>query len=185
MKKIFSLFILLYSCHAFAQKGQAQPGLPGLARIAYVNLDSLEDRYTYLAEKRKQFGTRQDKMEDQLKADYSDLQKEADAVQKKVDAGTLTQAEAETSEKHLTEMQKTLEEKKQSFTEQLSKDQEEVNTAAKTRLDNFLAEYNKTHHYDCILSYSNSGSSILFISKELDITADVINGMNKLAEKGK
>lgn len=185
MKKIFTLFILSYSSHAFAQSGKGQPALPALARIAYVNIDSLEDKYTYLREKRIQFSAQQEKMESQLKADYSQLEKESEDVQKQADANTLTQTDYEAAEKRLTGMQKAMEDKKQAFTDQLTKDQDEVNADVKGRLDRFLAGYNKTHHYDCILSYSNTGSSILFISKELDITNDVIAGMNKLAEKGK
>jgi outer membrane protein len=184
MKKIFTLFILLYCAHAFAQR-KGQTALPALARIAYVNIDSLEDQYTYLREKREQFSAQQEKMEGQLKSDYEQMQNEANAVEARAHADSLTQTDYEAAEKRLAGMQKAMEDKKQAFTDQLTKDQDEVNADVKGRLDRFLAEYNKTHHYDCILSYSNTGSSILFISKELDITNDVIAGMNKLAEKGK
>ena len=80
------------------------------------------------------------------------------------------------------QMQQSLETRKQSLTDQLVKEQEEFNKDLKMRLDAFLEEYNKTKGYDYILSYTASGSAILYANKQFDITKDVVDGMNARAK---
>ena len=103
-------------------------------------------------------------------------------MQKKAQSNSLTQAEYEAANKKLMQMQQTLESRKQSLTEQLVKEQEEFNGDLKKRLNAYLAEYNKTHKYDFILSYSGSGSAILYAGKAHNITDDVVKGLNEAAK---
>ncbi len=157
------------------------PGAPSPNKIAYVNIDTLEAKYELLKTKREDFKKRQEAMESELQRSYQQMQSDAEQVQKKAEANTLTQSEYESAQKRLYQMQKSLESRKQSLTEQLMKEQEDFNKDLKTRLDAFLDEYNKTRHYDYILSYSYAGSSLLYVNKELDITKDVVDGMNASA----
>ncbi len=50
-------------------------------------------------------------------------------------------------------------------------------------LNNFLNEYNKDGRYKMILS--KSGDNILYADKALDITNDVVAGLNKRYKKSK
>jgi outer membrane protein len=152
-------------------------------KIAYVNIDSLEANYELLKTKREQFKSRQTQMEGELEHSYQLLQNDAANLQKKFEAGQLSQTEGEAAQKRLMQMRQSLETRKQALTEQLMKEQETFNKDLKTRLDAFLEEYNKTRNYDYILSYSSSGSSsILYVNKALDVTKDVVNGMNASAK---
>ena len=158
------------------------PAAGGNNKIAYVNLDTLEANYELLKSKRDDFKHRQEQMESELQRSYQQMQSDADEVQKKAQANNLTQSEYETAQKRLMQMQQSLETRKQSLTDQLVKEQDDFNKDLKTRLDAFLEEYNKTRHYDYILSYSAAGSSILYVNKQLDITKDVVDGMNANAK---
>ena len=151
---------------------------PATGKIAYVNVDSLEANYELLKTKREEFKARQEQMETELQGSYQQMQSDAAEVQKKAQANALSQDEMDAAQKRLMQMQKTLETRKQSLTDQLVKEQDDFNRDLKSRLDAFLAEYNKTHHYDYILSYSAGGSSILYANKQFDITKDVVDGMN-------
>src|ERR1700722_9645672 len=117
-------------------------------------------------------------MENELQTSYSEMQNDANEVQKKAQANTLTQSEYEAAQKRLMQMQKSLESRKQSLTDQLMKEQEDFNKDLKTRLDAFIEEYNKDKHYDFIFTYTNAGSGLLYVNKALDITKDVVDGMN-------
>ena len=155
------------------------PSAAGSAnKLAYVNVDSLEAKYELLKTKRGEFKARQQQMESELQRSYQQMQNDANEVQKKAQANNLTQTEYEAAQKRLMQMQQSLETRKQSLTEQLVKEQDEFNKDLKTRLDAFLADYNKTKHYDFILSYTGAGSSVLYANTQLDITNDVVNGMN-------
>lgn len=146
--------------------------------IAYVDIDTLEANYELLKTKREDFRKRQGQMESELQRSYGQMQNDANEIQKKAQANTLTQAEYESAQKRLMQMQQTLESRKESLTQQLMKEQEEFNTDLKTRLDAFLSEYNKVHQYDFIMSYSGAGSAILYANKAHNITKDVVDGMN-------
>ncbi len=150
--------------------------------LAYVNIDSLEANYVLLKSNREKLQKRQEQMENELQRSYGQMQSDANEVQKKAQANALTQTEYEAAQKRLMQMQQTLESRKQSLTEQLMKEQEEFNLDLKRRLDAFLAEYNKSHNYDYIMSYSSAGSAILFAKDAHDITTDVVEGLNALAK---
>lgn len=152
-------------------------------KIAYVNIDSLELHYELLKSKREDFKRRQSQMESELQRSAQQLQSDIEQVQKKAQANTLTQSEYETAQKRIGQMQQSLENRKQAMTEQLMKEQDDFNKDLKSRLDSMLEEYNKSKHYDFILSYSNSGSALLYANKALDITKEVIDGMNATTKK--
>ena len=167
---------------AVATTATTTPG--GGAKIAYVNIDTLEDKYELLKTKRTDFRSRQGQMEGELQRSYQQMQADAAEVQKKAQANTLTQSEYESAQKRLMQMQQSLETRKQTLTEQLMAEQEKFNKELKESLDAFLEEYNKTRGYDYILSYSAAGSSILYVNKQMDITKDVVDGMNAAAKNG-
>ncbi len=150
----------------------------GSGKLAYVNIDTLEAKYELLKTKREEFKKRQGEMENELQLSYSEMQNDANEVQKKAQANTLTQSEYEAAQKRLMQMQKSLETRKQSLTDQLMKEQDDFNKDLKTRLDAFIENYNKDKHYDFIFTYTSSGSSLLYVNKALDITKDVVDGMN-------
>ena len=74
-------------------------------KIAYVDIDSLEEHYDLLKSKREDFRKRQDAMENELQRSYQQMQNDAAEVQKKAQANTLTQTEYEAAQKRLMQMQ--------------------------------------------------------------------------------
>lgn len=161
------------------------PTVPsGGMKIAYVDIDSLEAHYELLKTKRQEFKTRQDQMEGELQKSYQQMQSDAEEVQKKAQANSLTQDEYQASQKRLMQMQQSLESRKQALTEQLMKDQDDFNNALKARLDSFLTQYNKDKNYDYILSYTGTASAILHANPKWNITDDVIKGMNAISGTG-
>ncbi len=159
---------------------------PVTGKFAYVNIDSFEAKYDVLKAKQEEFKKRQAEMDDELQHSYGEMQSDANEVQKKVQAGTLTEAEYNGAQKRLMQMQKTLETRRQSLTDELLKAKDDFNKDLKLRLDAFLDNYNKDKHFDFIFTYSNSGGSpLLYANRSLDITKDVVDGMNDAAKNDK
>lgn len=154
------------------------PATTPTGKIAYVNLDTLGDRYEYFKTKKADFEKRQAAMEAEVERLGQTLQSEYAAFQKKAQAGTLTQAEGEAAQKKLAGMQQNVESRRQTLGAQLMKEQDEFNKELQDRLDNYLVKYNASKGYDFILSYVKGGN-ILLANKTLDITEDVIKGMNE------
>lgn len=158
-----------------------KPGA-GSGRIAYVNIDTLEAHYEYLKNKKDDFNKRQASIEAELQNSAQKMQNDYIALQQKQQQGTLTQAEGEAGQKRLMQMQQSLETRRQAVTEQLLKERDNFNLEIQKNLDSFLTEYNKDKGYDYILSYSK-GNVIMYADKRLDITEDVIKGMNEMHGK--
>ena len=154
-------------------------GAAGTGRIVYVNIDTLNDNYTIVKEKQADFKKRGEAIQSEMESAARKFQKDyADFMQKAQSGGYTTQAEGEAAQKRLSQMQETFEKRKESLTNQLLEEQMEFNKEVMKRLDAFLAEYNADNRYDYILSYKE-GDPIMYKNKALDITWDVIDGMNK------
>jgi len=181
--------LILFGLHFSGKKGNSgststttAPLVNGTGRIAYVNIDTLESQYEYLKNKKEQFKKRQADVDAELQRSAQQLQSDAAAFQKKVQEGKIaSQAEGEAGQRRLMQMQQSLETRKEVLTQQLLKEQDDFNKDLQKRLDAFLANYNKDKHFDYILSYAQGGS-ILYTNKELDITSEVVKGMNEEAK---
>ncbi len=158
----------------------AQPGTASTAesRIAYVDIDSLETHYVYFKDKKADFARRQEAMESELQRSAAQLQSEVAAYQKKgQNGGFASQTEVEAAGRRLQQMEQSLATRREALANTLLKDQDAFNKEIQKRLDDFLEGYVKDKPYDYVLSYSKNGS-ILYANKALDITQDVIEGMN-------
>jgi outer membrane protein len=156
---------------------QTAPATAPTGKIAYVDMDTLEAKYDYLKAKKSELEKKTAALDAEVGKMAQNLQNEYAAFQKKAQAGTLTQAEGEAGQKRLGEMQQNIETRRQTLGAQLMKEQEAFTKDLQSKLDAYLLKYNADKGYDYILSYAKGGS-ILFANKALDITADVIKGMN-------
>jgi len=166
---------------ATGNSAQSAPA-PVTGKLAYVNIDSFESKYEVLKAKQEEFKKRQDDMDNELQLSYKQMQDFAAKVQGKVQSNAITQSEYQEAEARLMQQQKSLEARRQSLTDELLKAKDEFNKDLKARLDAFLVTYNKDKNFDFIFTYSSSGGSpLLYANRSLDITKDVVDGMNAAA----
>ncbi|MEZ5046448.1 MAG: OmpH family outer membrane protein [Chitinophagaceae bacterium] len=153
------------------------------SRIAYVDIDTLEANYDYFKRKKDEFEKRQKNIDAELERSANALQNEYMSLQKRAQEGKLTQSEGETAQERLLKKQQELEIKRQNLASKFLKDQENFNKEIHDNLHDYIKKYNQENGYDYILSYSKDGS-ILYANSALDITQQVIQGMNE-AKKNK
>lgn len=147
-------------------------------KVAYVDIDTLEANYDYFKRKKTEFEARQKNIDADLEAMANSLQKEYVALQNKAQKGEISsQAELENAQQALIQKQQDLEMKRQNLGSKYMKDQEAFNKEIHDNLHKYIEIYNEEKGYDYILSYSKDGS-ILFANKDLDVTQDIIKGMN-------
>ncbi|HRO41523.1 MAG TPA: OmpH family outer membrane protein [Flavipsychrobacter sp.] len=182
--------LVLFLLHFSGNKGNAtSPNTSSLKadagsfRVAYVDIDTFEANYDFLKSKREEFNKRQTGMQSELERSAQQFQSRVADFQRKVQSNSITQAEGEATQKQLAQMQQSLQLREQALTEQLLKEKDAFNQKLHDDLNSFLEDYNKSKGYDYILSYSQVGSQILLANKKLNITADVIKGMNERAKK--
>lgn len=146
-------------------------------KVAYVDIDTLEASYDYFKKKKAEFESRQKNIDAELERMANALQNDYISLQKKAEKGELSQAQGEEAQQSLLKRQQELELKRQNLAEKYMKDQEAFNKEIHDNLHAYIEKYNEEKGYDYILSYSKDGS-ILYANKELDVTEDIIKGMN-------
>jgi len=148
-------------------------------RIAFVNLDTLQNQLEYFKLKKEEFDKKEVSMRNELSRMEQTLQNEYIAFQKAAQAGTLTQSEGEAKQKRLGQLQQSLQEKQATLEQQYTQELNDFQEALKKRLDDYLEKYNQDKGYDFILSHG-TGSQILWSNPAYDITDDVVKGMNAI-----
>ena len=145
--------------------------------IAYVELDSLNEKITYIKNKRKELEGEQHSIESEWENGYRDLENQKNNFLKK--GAAITQEEAQQFQNKLLGQQQVIDEKKQRLNQNLSEKSYKFMDDIQKKLKEFLAEYNKEKNYMYILTTGTGLDYIVYKDTTMDITADVIEGMNK------
>ena len=160
---------------------KAEPTEPAL-KVAYVDLDSLQKNYAYFQEAQAALDAKSKQYDSELNRLGQDLQNSMVNFQTQMQNGTINSQQAyEKAEKNLANKQQNLESKRAQYAQNLMTEQESFNLALQDSLNNFIAEYNKSKKFDIILS--KAGSNILYANPKMDITKEVIDGLNKRYKK--
>ncbi len=151
------------------------------APIAYVELDSLNEKIIYIKEKRKVLEAEQRAIETEWQNGYRGLENQKNNFIKKGDA--ITQQMAEQFQGQLIQQQQKIDEKKQLLTQKLSERSYKFMDDIQKKLKDFLAEYNKEKNYMYILTTGTGLDYMVYKDSSLNITDDVVNGMNEKLKK--
>ncbi|MEO7444136.1 MAG: OmpH family outer membrane protein [Ferruginibacter sp.] len=154
-----------------SEAGDARPP------IAYVDLDSLNEHINYIKERRRQLESEQKNIESDWNSGMRNLESRKDNFLKKGNA--ITQAEAEKFQGELYQAQQQLESRKQTMMQKLSEKSYKFMDDIQKKLKTFLADYNKDKQYMYILTTGTGLDYMVYKDSALNITSDVVQGMNK------
>ena len=169
--------------HTTTQSTKTNSETQGL-KLAFVNADTLNKYYLYLKDQEAAFKKKQDAYEGEMANKEKALQNEFAAFQKKIQGGTMTQAEGEATQKRLGQQQQALEKLHQTISAEIAKEQMAIQDEFQKKLDEFLAKFNEERQYDFIFTYLKSGGPILYANKAYDITQEVLDAMNEDYKNG-
>src|SRR3989339_692904 len=148
-------------------------------KIAYVNIDSILFQYGLSIELNDAITKKQSGMKSRLEKEASDFQKEAQVFQDKVQRGIfLTQQRAEEAQQKLMQRQQELQQLEYEYSNQLAAEQQKMNVQLFDSISNFINDFNKPEKYQVILGHS-LGGNMLYGSEQLNITQEVIMGLNE------
>lgn len=152
--------------------------------IVYVNIDTLLSNYAYFQDLQDEFADKQAELEAELNNRGRQYEAGALDYQNKVQKGLVTRREAADMEQQLMAAQQQLLQYRDELTMQLSEEEQVSNRKLINRIMEYLVEYNKEYNYQFI--FSNSfGDNVLFANHQLDITKDVLTGLNEQYAKEK
>lgn len=153
-----------------------------LPNYRYVDLDTILSKYNLAKDYNEEMLRMQSSMESQVRSHESRLQKKATEMQNKLqNNGYLSEASYEQDQKTIASMQN---EAQRSVASLQSNFEQSAMHAQKTVNDSiqaFIEDYNAKHGYDAILFKA----ATLYINPALDITNEVVEGLNARYNKVK
>jgi len=156
----------------------------GEKNIAYIDIDSLINKYDLFYDLQSKLVESQKKSETELNSKSQAFEKEATDFQNKVQKGLITRAQAEEMQKTLMAKEQNLYALRDQLRIKLQEEEQVMMRQLRNSIDEFLVEYNKNGQYSYILSYT-FGGPVLLANKNLNITNSVIEGINKSYQKTK
>jgi outer membrane protein len=164
------------------EKIKAPVHVSGAGVIAFVNSDTLFDEYEFYKDQKAAIETEKTKIKNELKAQSDRLQNEVEAYQKA--AMGMTEKERAEKEYQLGMKQQAMMQHKEELLNALDEKREQASDTLYTKLNNYLKKHNNKNNYSYILGYSKGGG-ILFANDSLEITKEVLDGLNKEYKESK
>lgn len=151
--------------------------------IVYVNSDSLLHNYEYFKEVRTQFEAKAKKAQADLQSKGTAFQREVADYQK--NAGTMTAEQRASTEERLARKQEELGQLNQNASSSLGQQEMEENKKLYDKVSEYLKKFSKEKGYKLVLTYSTSNPTVLYADESLEVTKEVVAGLNAEYKKEK
>lgn len=148
------------------------------AQVAYVNMDSLVSKYDLYINLSDAYQTKASKAESDLSAKSRSLENAVRDYETKIQKGLVTRAQAQKIEEDLTKKQQNFIQQRDKVLSELSEEEQVMLNQIHHNITTFLEEFNADHRFGIIIS-TNAGGPILNADPALDITKEVLVGLNK------
>lgn len=184
MKKIIALFLgvslAFTACKENAGAGNAG-GQPS-GRIVYVNTDTLLNNYDYYKDVIKEFENKSFALENDLAKRSQSFQNEVALFQRRVQAGGVSEEQARSTQLALQKKEQDIMLFRDNAAGNLQQDQAKKTDELLSKIHDYLKKYNSGNKYDMVIGYSKGGG-VLYAKEDLDITQDVLKGLNEEYKK--
>ena len=184
MKKIIALVLgvslAFTACkeNAGAGKTTGQPS----GRIVYVNTDTLLNNYDYYKDVIKEFENKSFTLENDLAKRSQSFQNEVALFQRRVQAGGVSEEQARSTQLALQKKEQDIMLFRDNAAGNLQQEQAKKTDELLSKIHDYLKKYNAGDKYDMVIGYSKGGG-VLYAKEDLDITQDVLNGLNEEYKK--
>lgn len=183
MKKTFFLVMaaaaVMTSCNNGGNGTEQKTAAPQSSelKIAYVDIEELDSTYKFCKDFKAEFEKKSKNADNTLNQKGQALQSQAAQFQQNLQSNKYTQQQAQMLNANLQKQQADLQQLQQRLAGELQAESERYSKALRDSVQHFLAEYNKDKKYSLILS--KAGDNVLYSDKALDITKEVVAGLNK------
>lgn len=146
-------------------------------KIAYVDIDSLLNNYKFSVTLRNEMLRKGENMRMTLSEKAKVIQADMEDFQRKMENNVYaTRQRAEEEQTRILKSQEDYARLEQRLVNELSAEEQKNNLILRDSINNFLKDYNVANGYDLILS--RMADNILLANEALDITKEVIDGLN-------
>jgi outer membrane protein len=149
--------------------------------IVYVNSDSLLNNYEYFKTIKDKFQAKSKKAQTDLTTKGTAFQREVAAYQQ--NAANLSAEQRAATEERLARKQQELQTFNQNAGNALANEEAAENEKLYNKVSEFLKKHAKAKGYKLVLTYSKSNPTVLFADESLDVTKEVVAGLNEEFKK--
>jgi len=145
-------------------------------RVAYFEMDSIASRLYVVRDFRRQMTEDEERNDSELDKMRKDFQKKFTDYQTQMQAGKMTQTQAEAANQEMKNMDDRIKERKQELDAEYNKVYSLKENAIKIQIENFLKEYNKDKTYAYI--FANQPGLFYYCDSMYNLTEAIIKGIN-------
>ena len=153
-------------------------------KIAYVDIDTLLTSYNLWIELNEEMIRKEENVRATLNEKAKSLQADYEDFERKLNNNAfVTRERAEAEQNRILKKREELEALQERLTNELAIENNKNSLLFRDSINAYIRDYNKEHGYNIILS--RIGDNILYIDYAMNITQDVIDGLNARHEKYK
>ncbi len=146
-------------------------------KVTYLNSDTVLKYYDYFKVNRDRLESKGKRLDQELKSRAQGLQNEIESYQR--NANNLTMGQARTVEEDLGKKRQNLQMYQESLSQEMISDQDRMTKDLYERVTSYLKKYGQERGLQVVLKFDAS-SDLLFAHDSLDISKDVIKGLNEV-----
>jgi len=151
-------------------------------KVAYVDTDTIMAKYQYYNDLKEKLTTKQSDFEKKLNSRGIQVENmRMDAVNK-IQKGLVTRAEAEQLEAKLIEQQQDLMKMRDEYMSNLAEEEQVMGRKVLNEISDYLKKNYEEAGYYLIIGKA-FGGNVLYANPTIDLTYEVINGLNTAYEK--
>jgi outer membrane protein len=146
-------------------------------------MDSVEANFNMVKDVKAELSKKEETINTELDRMDKSYREKVSSYQQKAKAQSMTQVQSEMATQDLMNAQEQMKNQKQALDQEYNDFMMRRMKDVKTKIEEFLKEYNKTKNYSYIVSYEQG----LFYYKDTayNITSDVIRGLNEMYKSKK
>lgn len=145
--------------------------------ILYINADTLNKKYVFVQQLQKETEARQARLEASYETKAKAFQNDYTDYQQKIQAGTVTVDQAKVIEENLQKKKQEID-MMEGQLQTLMQDAQKKNLQVQKEVFSFLKEFSKTKNINYVFTYSENTPGLVFANDSLDITREVLKGLN-------
>ncbi len=177
---------VLYYLHFNSKPGngaekEEPKGIEGEFKIAFINSDTVLKHFNFFKISRDKLEAKGKQMDNDLKNRANGLQREITNYQNTVSNLTIGQAKA--IEEDLTKKQQNLRLYQESLGQELAMEESKLNQELYEKITSYLKDYGTKNGIHAVFKFDPS-SDLLFAGQTMDITQEIIEGLNATFQQG-
>ena len=151
--------------------------------IAYINIDTVVNNYNLYNDLKIKFENKYKTSEAELASKEKAYKKEVEDYQYKVQRGLVTRSDAQQLEQQILNEQQNLLRLQEDLRMELAEEEQVMLRQVLNSITVYLEELQSEYKYQFVFGTTTIGGNVLYADKNLDITRQVVKGLNEKYKK--